>query len=148
MILELVLLVVLLGGLLYRWITKSFDKWEREGLPHDKPSFPSGTHSFLSGKKHLNDFVLEDYKKFKMEQGHRVHGWFLLGKPALSINDPDLLKQIQVKDFNHFVDRNEVNMGNSFQKGGELDRVSKGRRKGKGFVLPSYLTVHKRVLPN
>ena len=79
MILELVLLVVLLGGLLYRWITKSFDKWQKEGVPHDKPSFPNGTHSFLSGKKHLNDFALEDYKKFKMEQGHRVHGWFLMG---------------------------------------------------------------------
>ena len=123
MILELVLLVVLLGGLLYRWITKSFDKWQKEGVPHDKPSFPNGTHSFLSGKKHLNDFAFEDYKKFKMEQGHRVHGWFLLGKPALSINDPELLKQIQVKDFNHFVDRNEVNTTAAGQVGGKLDKV-------------------------
>ena len=129
MILELVLLVVLLGGLLYRWITKSFDKWQKEGVPHDKPSFPNGTHSFLSGKKHLNDFALEDYKKFKMEQGHRVHGWFLMGKPALSINDPELLKQIQVKDFNHFVDRMEVNMAKSFLKGGESDKVSDGGEK-------------------
>ena len=131
MILELVLLVALLGGLLYRWITKSFDKWEKAGLPHDKPSFPSGTHSFLSGKKHLNDFALEDYKKFKLEQGHRVHGWFLMGKPALSINDPDLLKQIQVKDFNHFVDRNEYHLSKTLNSdGAKLDKV-RGREEGR-----------------
>ena len=64
-----------------------------------------------------------------MEQGHRVHGWFLLGKPALSINDPELLKQIQVKDFNHFVDRMEVNMAKSYLKGGESDKVNDGGEK-------------------
>ena len=72
MILELVLLVVLLGGILYRWITKSFDKWQKEGIPHDKPSFPFGTHSFISGKRHLNDYAYEDYKKFKMDQKQQV----------------------------------------------------------------------------
>ena len=49
-----------------------------------------------SGKKHMNEFTTEDYKKFKQEQGHKIHGWFLFGKPALSINDVDLIKQIQV----------------------------------------------------
>ena len=62
----------------------------------------------------------------------------LFGKPALSINDVDIIKQIQVlfkicqsfkmysfqvKDFNHFVDRNEANFGKSFDKGGKLDKV-------------------------
>ena len=44
----------------------------------------------------MNEFTTEDYKKFKQEQGHKIHGWFLFGKPALSINDVDLIKQIQV----------------------------------------------------
>jgi len=123
MIIELVLLVVLLLVLLYRWITKSFDKWARLGVPHDKPSFPYGTHNFLTGKKHMNDFVTEDYRKFKQEQSQKVHGWFLFGKPTLAINDVDLIKQIQVKDFNHFVDRNEVNLGKSFARGGKLDQI-------------------------
>ena len=42
----------------------------------------------------MNEFTTEDYKKFKQEQGHKIHGWFLFGKPALSINDVDLIKQI------------------------------------------------------
>ena len=86
----------------------------------------------------MNEFTTEDYKKFKQEKNQKVHGWFLFGKPALSINDVDIIKQIQVpfeigdslktdyfqvKDFNSFVDRNEANFGKSFDKGGKLDRV-------------------------
>jgi len=123
MIIELLLLLIIPGLLLYRWITKSFDKWEKLGLVHDKPTFPYGTHNILANKTHLNEFCLEDYKKFKIEQKQKVHGWFLLGKPTLSINDVDLLKQIQVKDFNHFVDRNEVNFAKQFTKGGDLDKL-------------------------
>ena len=54
------------------------------------------------GKKHMNEFTTEDYKKFKQEQGHKIHGWFLFGKPALSINDVDLIKQIQVIPLSYY----------------------------------------------
>ena len=92
-------------------------------MPHDKPSFPFGTHPFLREERHLAEYVHDDYKKFKMEQKQKVHGWYLFGKPALSINDVELLKQIQVKDFDHFVDRNESNTSRALGTGGKLDRV-------------------------
>ena len=44
----------------------------------------------------MNEFTTEDYKKFKQEKNLKVHGWFMFGKPALSINDVDIIKQIQV----------------------------------------------------
>ena len=44
----------------------------------------------------MNEFTTEDYKKYKQEQNLKVHGWFLMGKPTLSINDVDIIKQIQV----------------------------------------------------
>ena len=92
-------------------------------MPHDKPSFPFGTHPFLSEERHLAEYVHDDYKKFKMEQNQKVHGWFLFGKPAVSINDVELLKQVQVKAFDHFVDRNESNTSRALGTGGKLDRV-------------------------
>ena len=67
--------------------------------------FAFGNVSLLSnclGKKHMNEFTTEDYKKFKQEQGHKIHGWFLFGKPALSINDVDLIKQIQVIPLSYY----------------------------------------------
>jgi len=124
MLVEIFLLFVLLGVLLYRWVTQSFDKWEKIGVAHETPRFLRlGTHNLLDGTKHLNDFAEEDYKKYKVERKQKVHGWFLFGKPVLSINDVELIKQIQVKDFNHFMDRNEVNMGKSFTRGGKIDRL-------------------------
>jgi len=119
---EILLFLVLLGALLYRYITKSFDKWQKMGVAHETPKFPYGTHNFVDGTKHLTDFAEEDYNKYKIEQNLKVHGWFMFGKPTLSINDVELIKQIQVKDFNHFVDRNEVNFSNSFAQGGKLDK--------------------------
>ena len=56
----------------------------------------SHSHINFSGKKHMNEFTTEDYKKYKQEQNLKVHGWFLMGKPTLSINDVDIIKQIQV----------------------------------------------------
>ena len=52
--------------------------------------------TLFPGKKHMNEFTTEDYKKFKQEKNLKVHGWFMFGKPALSINDVDIIKQIQV----------------------------------------------------
>jgi hypothetical protein len=97
----------------------------REGcIPHDKPSFPYRTHSALvTLEKHLIDVCYDDYKKFKLGQNLKVHGWFMFGKPALSINDVETLKQLQVKDFNHFVDRNEANLSRLLNHGGKLDKV-------------------------
>ena len=41
---------------------------------------------------------------FKTE-GLKYYGVYFLGMPALTIRDPELIRQILVKDFDHFVDR-------------------------------------------
>ena len=122
--LEAAIGMLLLAGIVYRWITKSFDKWQELGIPHDKPSFPYGTHKALvTIETNISECCYDDYKKFKLGQNMKVHGWFVSGKPALSINDVETLKLLQVKDFNHFVDRNEANMSRIMSKGGKLDQV-------------------------
>ena len=50
----------------------------------------------------MNEFTTEDYKKYKQGQKLKVHGWFLLGKPVLSINDVDIIKQIQVNNTQNY----------------------------------------------
>ena len=71
----------------------------------------------------MANYIHNDYKKFKLDQKHKIHGWFLFGKPALSINDVELLKHIQVRHFDHFVDRNESNTSRALGTGGKMDRV-------------------------
>jgi hypothetical protein len=43
MVMELLLLAALVLLLLYRYVTKNFNKWEQLGIPHVKGSFPFGS---------------------------------------------------------------------------------------------------------
>ena len=120
MLTEIVLTLLTLFVLLYWYITKSFGKWKQLGIPYDEGHFPYGSYNILAQKKHFNELAEEGYNRFKNE---KYYGWFLFGKPVLGINDVNILKNIQVKDFNHFVDRNESNTTIAFRSGGDLDKV-------------------------
>jgi len=100
-------------------MTRNFGKWKQLGIPHSTPKFPFGSYDFASGQ-HLDVLSAEDHKKFADE---KYFGWFLLGKPVLAINDVNLIKQIQVKDFDHFVDRTSDSMNKKMFSGGDLDEI-------------------------
>merc|ERR1719186_2019193 len=53
-------------------------------------------------RKHINIEALETYQQFPEE---KVIGTFMFGKPMPMLRDPELIKQICVKDFYNFVDR-------------------------------------------
>ena len=46
----------------------------------------------------------------------------MLGKPALIIKNVDMIRNVMVKDFSHFVDRNSSGTANWCQ-GGDLDQL-------------------------
>ena len=117
--LEILLVLISLLLLLYRYVTKNFGKWQALGIPHSKGSFPFGSYNFLSGR-HFDELNGEDTKNFAKE---KYYGWYLLGKPVLGINDTNLLKHIQVKDFDHFVDRLNFDFQKKFFSGGDTDKV-------------------------
>merc|ERR1712243_249683 len=119
MLLEILLVIIVALFLLYRYVTKHFNKWESLGVPHDKPSFPCGTHNLFDGR-HFQDHVSEGYEKYKNE---KVYGWYMFGQPVLAINDIDLVKTIKVKDFNHFVDTQNEHMSKTQLIGGDLDTL-------------------------
>ena len=118
--LEIFLCFLTLFILLYRYVTKRFDHFEKLGLPYEKPSFPFGSHNMFDGKKHFNDFMYEDCVKYKNE---KMFGLFIFGKPFLVIKDVDMIKTIKVKDFNHFTDTLDEHAVNMLQTGGDLDRL-------------------------
>ena len=115
--LEILLIFVSLFLALYWYVTKSFGKWKELGIPHSKPYFPFGSYNFVSGR-HLDDMSGDDHRKFANE---KYFGWWLLGKPVLALNDINLIKQIQVKDFDHFVDRTSDTFNKKMFTGGDMD---------------------------
>jgi cytochrome P450 family 9 len=48
------------------------------------------------------DAVVYMYNKFK---GHKYGGVYQLMNPVLLLRDPELIKMVTVKDFEHFLDR-------------------------------------------
>lgn len=120
MILEIVLVILTLILLLYRYVTKNFDHWKKKGVPHIQGVFPCGSHTeILTQGKHISVLVKEDYEKFKEED---FFGIYMLGKPALVVKNIDMIRNIMVKDFNHFVDRNGESM-RQWAQGGDMDQL-------------------------
>lgn len=68
-------------------------------MPHGKPKFPFGS---LSNKK---ESMAETFKNVYDESKHeRFYGIWMLHRPTLLVNDPELIKRILVGDFMSFHD--------------------------------------------
>nr|CAD7428343.1 unnamed protein product [Timema monikensis] len=82
--------------------TWNYDYFSKRNIPYSRPvPFLGSMAPQLFGRKSNADVVWELYKKYK---GHRLSGFFQFNKPITFINDPELIKMIAVKDFDHFVD--------------------------------------------
>lgn len=86
--------------LLSRW---NFNYWNRKGLQGPKPTFIFGNVGRLILKK---DSFGERFSDIYFQTKHLPYaGIFMLLRRTLLVNDLDLIKQIIVKDFEHFTDR-------------------------------------------
>ena len=110
-VLDLIRLEVLLGlivvlWLVYMYLTSNYGYWKNTSVPYIEPHFPFGTDKDLILRKvSFNDHYRNIYNKFKNE---KLIGCLAVNRPYLVLRDPELIKQIMVKDFNHFADRSIV----------------------------------------
>ncbi|GIX83596.1 cytochrome P450 3A30 [Caerostris extrusa] len=104
-----VLVTFLVGfiTLLFYWYsTRNFDYWKKRNVKYVKPIPLFGT---------LAEFFIKPFyeveQKRYLEFG-RIYGLFEGNRPCLSVADPQLLRNIFVKDFNFFPMRREMDTGN------------------------------------
>ena len=93
-------LVLLIALFLYWYGTRGFAALKKLNVPGPKPIPFFG--NFLEARKY-NGFhlmQLDNLKKYG-----KVHSLCLGGKPSLVVADPELLKQIMIKDFPNFRNR-------------------------------------------
>ncbi|KAH8331341.1 hypothetical protein KR074_001135 [Drosophila pseudoananassae] len=99
-LLEISIAILALGFLLYKWGTATFRTFEERKLHYEKPvpflgNMVGSALQRSSFQKDLSEF----YDKTRQ---YKVVGFFNLRTPMVQINDPELIKKVCVKDFDHF----------------------------------------------
>lgn len=100
-------LVFLVAAILtcYAYFQYSYTYWSRKGVPFLKPKFPIGNNDDI-GREAANygHEVIRWYKDLK-RKGHKFGGAWVWARPVLVLTDPEYIKDVFVKDFQYFVDR-------------------------------------------
>lgn len=89
--------------LLYYYLTRTFDYWKIRGVKGPKPILIFGNvKDVMRAKISISIFLKNMYDKYKDE---RMVGIFEKDVPSLILRDPDLIKDVLIKDFSVFPER-------------------------------------------
>lgn len=108
------LIIVLIGALtaFYAWSKKKMRYFRDVGVPEDPGSFPFGSKpnkDVMTQKIPFIRMTEEIYEKYPDKPFVGLYGMFGTS-PNIVINDLDLAKRVLIKDFDHFVDRRQLDM--------------------------------------
>ena len=96
------LAVCVLAGI-YVYFKVSFNYWKKRNVPYAKPTFPFGNFGDMLFLKASIGHLFE--KIYKELDGEKYGGTYALTKPGFIFRDPDIIKNVLVKDFSSFHDR-------------------------------------------
>lgn len=95
-------LIATLVATAYWYAKKALSYWKRKGIPYIEPSFPFGNFADLYlAKKHFGDVVKDLYNK----STEPFVGVYTSFRPVLLVRDPALIKDMAIKNFQHFDSR-------------------------------------------
>uniref|UniRef100_A0A1B6L3I1 Cytochrome P450 n=1 Tax=Graphocephala atropunctata TaxID=36148 RepID=A0A1B6L3I1_9HEMI len=88
--------------LFYLYFVKDYGYWESKNIVHIPAVFPFGSMvKPVMGKCFWGKALDEAYKEYPDQ---RYVGLFYVRKPMLIIRDPDIVREVIVKDFHYFMD--------------------------------------------
>lgn len=95
--------LIVIFSVAYLWVRRRFSFWKDRHFPQGTPSFPLGTLKGVGSSITSAESLDYYYRKFKGKT-HAV-GLYNFLSPILLIIDPELVKNILVRDFQSFHDR-------------------------------------------
>jgi len=100
---DVVVLAVCVLAAVYVYFKVSFNYWKKRNVPYAKPTFPFGNFAekILLGR--TIGHVFENI--YKELDGEKYGGTYSFTKPGFIFRDPDIIKNVLVKDFSSFHDR-------------------------------------------
>lgn len=110
MIISAIFLIVIIIGLTYYYFKRKFQYWKDRGVPFVQPKIPYGNLQGRKRKLHSSQVFAKFYNELK---GKGPFGgiYFFTNSVAFA-TDLDFIKNILVKDFQHFHDRGMYFNGN------------------------------------
>ncbi|KAK4308866.1 hypothetical protein Pmani_019459 [Petrolisthes manimaculis] len=109
MLVTFVLVVTAIVTALYAYSRYHHNYWSARGVPTAPNLLPFLGHlhtQIFCGKKARWEHADEAY----YHGGSRLCGFYEQFKPVLMIGDPDIVKAVLIKDFDHFINRRETKM--------------------------------------
>lgn len=94
--------MIVLIGLIYKWSVAKYKTFEERGVAHDTPKPLMGNltiQEFLGSVPGLKKQI-DDHLRYR---DSKVYGQYFLRDPVFVIRDPELIKNIGVKEFDHFM---------------------------------------------
>ncbi|XP_037040468.1 probable cytochrome P450 9f2 [Bradysia coprophila] len=97
-------LALLFLWLFYKWSVNNLEYFKKIGVPYEKPLPLFGNAlGLLLKKQSFIDLTRNSYYKFK--NSSRIFGFFNFRQINYFITDPELIKRITIKDFEHFTNK-------------------------------------------
>jgi len=94
-------------AVVYAYFKVSFTYWKKKNVPYVEPKFPFGNFAdALCLRKSIGSIFEDIYKKL---EGQKYGGIYACTKPIFVFRDPDIIKNILVKDFISFQDHGFFN---------------------------------------
>lgn len=86
----------------YLYINHIYSYWKRKNIHYLKPTFPFGNSAqLLFQKQSISESTQQNYES----SDEPVVGFYLGLKPALLVRDPEIIRNILIKDFGSFFNR-------------------------------------------
>lgn len=89
-------------ALIYFYVKYLYSYWQRRGIPYLKPSFPFGNFGKNFKQQLSIGELVDEFYRNTSEPFIGVYGLF---RPTIIACDPDFIRNVLIKDFNHFGDR-------------------------------------------
>jgi cytochrome P450 family 6 len=103
LLLDLGALGACLSAVVYIYFRSSFTYWKKRKVPYVEPTFPFGNfQDVLFFRKSIGFLYRDMYREL---EGEKYGGVYTFSKPGFMFRDPDIIKNVLIKDFSSFHDR-------------------------------------------
>ncbi|CAG2116475.1 unnamed protein product [Medioppia subpectinata] len=122
------------------YFTRTFNYWSSRGIPGPKPVVLLGT-IWQVFTKSIPELSMHNYQLYG-----KVYGVFFGTRPMLVVADPELIKEINIRDFHNFVDHNDIKTGDPLQDRSLFNLMGDEWKAMRSVISPTFSSGKMRAM--